>query len=139
NNATLVSYAGTIAFSSADVQASVPPNYTFVAGDNGVHTFSSGVTLKTAGIETVTAAIQGASISTTQSVTVSPADASNYLLAGPSVATRDVTANFTLTAKDPYGNVATGYLGMVHFSSSDGAASLPLDTVFLSGDKGVRV
>ena len=30
----------------------------------------------------------------------------------------------TVTAKDTYGNIATGYTGTVHFTSTDGAATL---------------
>ena len=33
--------------------------------------------------------------------------------------------NFTVTAYDPYGNVATGYSGTVQFTSSDSQAVLP--------------
>ncbi len=32
-------YTGTIHFTSTDPMAVLPPNYTFVAGDAGVHTF----------------------------------------------------------------------------------------------------
>lgn len=46
-------YTGTVKFTSSDAQAGLPDDYTFVAGDNGVHTFN--VTLKTAGAQTVTA------------------------------------------------------------------------------------
>src|SRR5260370_39150071 len=46
-------YTGTVHFTSTDLQAVLPANYTFVAGDNGVHTFN--VTLKPAGSGTVTA------------------------------------------------------------------------------------
>jgi hypothetical protein len=52
---TATGYLGTVNFTSSDVAASVPASYTFVAGDNGVHTFSSGVTLVTAGSQTITA------------------------------------------------------------------------------------
>ena len=45
-------YTGTAHFTSIDGQAVLPANYTFVAGDNGTHTF--GATLKTAGWRTVT-------------------------------------------------------------------------------------
>ena len=45
---------GTIHFSSTDPQATLPADYTFTAGDAGVHVFSS--TLKTAGSQTITAA-----------------------------------------------------------------------------------
>src|SRR5260370_13317915 len=54
-NNTVTNYTGTITFTSSDPQAVLPGSYTFVAGDNGVHTFSNGVTLKTAGSQTVTA------------------------------------------------------------------------------------
>ena len=44
-------YTGTVHFTSSDPQAAVPGDYTFVAGDQGAHTFS--VTLKTAGTWTI--------------------------------------------------------------------------------------
>src|SRR5262249_58452174 len=45
---TATGYTGTVHFTSGDSQASLPSNYTFVGGDAGVHTFTNGVTLKTA-------------------------------------------------------------------------------------------
>ena len=51
---TATGYRGTVQFSSTDGAAALPANYTFQAGDGGVHSFS-GVTLKTAGSQTVTA------------------------------------------------------------------------------------
>ena len=50
---TTPGYTGTIHFTSSDSAAALPANYTFLASDNGVHTFS--VTLNTAGAKTVTA------------------------------------------------------------------------------------
>src|SRR2546423_8620730 len=47
-------YTGTVTFTSGDGQAVLPANYTFVGGDAGVHTFTNGVTLKSAGSQTVT-------------------------------------------------------------------------------------
>jgi hypothetical protein len=43
-----------------------------------------------------------------------------------------------VTAKDPYGNTATGYTGTVHFTSSDSKAALPADYSFKAGDAGVH-
>src|SRR5262249_62099646 len=43
-----------------------------------------------------------------------------------------------LTAYDPYGNVATGYLGTVSISSSDSQAALPSSYAFVAGDAGVH-
>src|SRR5258706_12938653 len=45
-------YVGTIHFTSNDGQAVLPANYTFTGVDGGVHTFTNGVTLKTASTTT---------------------------------------------------------------------------------------
>jgi hypothetical protein len=52
---TMTGYTGTVHFSSSDPQAVLPGDYTFTAADQGVHTFTNGVTLKTAGSQTITA------------------------------------------------------------------------------------
>jgi hypothetical protein len=39
----------------------------------------------------------------------------------------------TVTAKDAYGNTATGYTGTVHFTSSDGQATLPANSTLTNG------
>src|SRR5207247_4837345 len=44
---------------------------------------------------------------------------------------------FTVTAKDAFGNTATGYTGTVAFTSSDSQAVLPAKYTFGSGDAGV--
>jgi LPXTG-motif cell wall-anchored protein len=41
--------------------------------------------------------------------------------------------SFTVTAVDQYNNVATGYNGIVHFSSDDPQAVLPVDTALVNG------
>jgi hypothetical protein len=55
--ATATGYTGTIKFTSTDGAANLPADYTFVAADNGVHTFTGGVTLTTAagGTKSITA------------------------------------------------------------------------------------
>ncbi|HMA40666.1 MAG TPA: hypothetical protein VKP10_11340, partial [Gemmatimonadales bacterium] len=50
---TVAGYRGTVFFLSSDPLATLPANYTFVAGDNGKHTFTGGVTLKTASSQVV--------------------------------------------------------------------------------------
>ncbi len=55
SNGTATGYTGTVHFTSSDGQAVLPADYTFTAGDAGVHTFT-GVVLKTYGSQTVTAA-----------------------------------------------------------------------------------
>src|SRR5262249_23950526 len=53
NGGTDTNYTGTIHFTSSDPQAVLPPNYTFIGGNAGVHRFS--ITLKTAGPQSITA------------------------------------------------------------------------------------
>jgi hypothetical protein len=134
-------YRGTIHFTSSDPQAVLPANYTFTASDNGAHSFSNGVTLKTAGTQSITATdTLTSSITGTQSnITVTPAAASIFIVAGfPSTITAGTSASFTVTATDAYGNTATGYRGTVHFTSSDPNAILPANYTFTSTDKGVH-
>ena len=51
----------------------------------------------------------------------------------PSSATAGSAVVFTVTAQDTYGNTATGYAGTVHFTSSDGAATLPANAHLTNG------
>src|SRR5262249_47182817 len=67
------------------------------------------------------------------------AGAAQFVLSGfPSATTAGVAQDLTLTALDAYGNIATGYAGVVHFASSDPQAVLPADYTFTSGDGGVH-
>ena len=50
----------------------LPSNYTFTAGNNGVATFTNGVTLKTAGSQTITATDHGTQGFSSATVAVSP-------------------------------------------------------------------
>ena len=54
---TDTNYQGTVHFSSSDSDPGVilPADYTFVSGDQGVHTFAGGFTLVTAGPQTLAA------------------------------------------------------------------------------------
>src|SRR5207253_2598695 len=51
----------------------------------------------------------------------------------PASVTAGTGGTFTVTAYDAYGNVATGYTGTLHFSSSDGQAALPDDVTLTNG------
>ncbi len=136
---TATGYTGTVHFTSSDGGATVPADYTFVGGDAGSHAFSA--TLTTAGSQSVTATdtVTG-SITGSHSITVNPAAAATFAVTpagGPQTA--GSAFNVTVTAKDAFGNVATGYTGTVHFTSTDGAATLPADYTFTGGDSGVHV
>jgi hypothetical protein len=132
-------YTGTIHFTSSDALAGLPANFTFTAADDGTYTFA--VTLKTAGSQSITAtdtttpAITGI----LSGITVSSAAASQFSLGGlSSSVTAGVAQSITVTALDPYGNVATGYSGTVLFTSSDPAASLPTNATFTTANQGTE-
>jgi hypothetical protein len=134
---TASGYQGTVRFTSTDAQAVLPANYTFLAAEKGKHTFP-GVVLKTAGSRKVTVLdTANTSVAGVATTTVNPAAAVALVVSGfPATATHGVAYSFTVTAVDAYGNVATGYRGKIHFTSSDGAALLPADYTLLAGDKG---
>jgi uncharacterized delta-60 repeat protein len=132
------SYTGTVAITSSDPKAVVPANYTFTAADQGVHTFT--VILKTAGSQSITATDTAtSSITGSESgITITPAAASQFVLSAPSSVKRGVAFSLTLTVEDAYGNVVTGYVGTVHFTSSDSTATLPANYTFTAADAGVH-
>jgi FKBP-type peptidyl-prolyl cis-trans isomerase 2 len=131
------SYSGTVHFTSTDAGSTLPADYTFVAADGGSHTFTNGVTLVTAGSQSIKVAASGMT-GATSTLAVSPAPASHLAVAAPGASTAGSTFTVTVTALDPYGNTATGYLGNVHFTSSDGQVTLPADYTFTSTDAGVH-
>jgi parallel beta-helix repeat protein len=132
-------YTGTVRFTSSDLAAVLPTSYTFTAADAGVHTFT-GVVLKTAGSQSITATdTVTSSITANASVTVNAAAASTLAVAGyPSTVTAGTSNSFTVTAHDPYGNTATGYTGTVTFSSTDSQAVLPANYTFTNSDAGLH-
>jgi hypothetical protein len=134
-------YTGTVHFSSTDVQAGLPADYTFMAADNGVHTFT--VTLKTAGTDSITATDTATgTITGSAFVGVSPAAASTLAIStSGSPITAGTADNFTVIARDAFGNIATGYTGTLHFTSNDPQAGRPADysfTIGPGGDNGVH-
>src|SRR5207237_7317004 len=123
----------------------LPANTQFTGGDAGQHLFSSGVTLKTAGAQTVSVndTVTVTTAGTSPTITVSAA-AINKLAVVPS--TFAVTAGNALdlrvTAQDAFGNTITNYGGTVSFTSSDTKATsgsgLPTSYHFVQGDKVIR-
>ena len=129
---------GTVHLTSNDLAATLPADYTFTAGDAGTHTFTPGATLITTGSRTLTATdTSNAAINGSQTVTVGPGAATHYVVSGlANPSTAGVAQSVTITAKDAFNNTATGYTGTVHFTSSDGAATLPANYAFMAADAG---
>ena len=89
--------------------------------------------------QSITATDTGnSSITGTESgITVEAAAASSLVVTGfPTTDTAGAGESFTVTAFDPYGNLAAGYVGMVTFSSSDPQAILPGSYTFTTADDG---
>jgi hypothetical protein len=61
-----------------------------------------------------------------------------FLFSVPPVSGLGDPVTVTVTAFDTSDNVATGYGGTVHFTSSDGAATLPVDYAFIPADSGTH-
>jgi subtilisin-like proprotein convertase family protein len=74
-----------------------------------------------------------------QPVGTPAATASSLVVGGfPTSTTAGQAGSFTVTARDASGNVATGYTGTVHFTSSDPLAGLPADYTFTAADAGTH-
>ena len=115
------SYRGTVHFTSTDSQATVPGNYPFTAGDAGSHTFT-GVVLKTAGIQGVTAAdLAHPAYKASQTTTVTAAALAGLTMTGmPPSTTAGTAFSLTVSAVDAYGNPVSSYGG-----SSTSPARIP--------------
>jgi hypothetical protein len=135
----VTNYGGTAHFSSSDPGATLPGDYTFTAADAGIHAFN--LTFRTAGSQALTATDSASpSLTGTQNVLVNPGPAAMLAGLGGSggITTAGVGGSGPITALDAFGNVATGYLGTVHFSSSDPQAVLPADYTFTAADAGTH-
>jgi hypothetical protein len=132
-------YTGTVTFASSDARAALPPDYMFTADDAGQHAFT--VTLFTAApAQTIRVTDTVSGITGSATITVTPAAASTLVVFGyPSPTGRREFHDFTVMALDPYGNIATGYRGTVHFTSDEEHADLPGDYTFTAADAGVHV
>ncbi len=129
-------YGGTVLFSSSDSQAALPAAYTFTAADAGSHTFN--VTLRTAGSQSLTVrdAVNLSLSSTQTGIVITPGVTASLSVTPLHATTAGVAQSFTVTARDAFGNVATGYRGTVSFGSSDTQAVLPAAYTFTAADAG---
>jgi hypothetical protein len=76
-------------------------------------------------------------ISGSASITVNSAAADHLIVAGyPSPTLVGQAGSFTVTAMDPYGNVATGFRDRVRFFCTDRSARLPRGYTFVEADNG---
>jgi hypothetical protein len=127
---TITGYTGPVQLVSSDPQANLPASCTFCAADQGCHTFSA--TFKTAGAQSITAT--AGSLSGQGTVQVVAGAAVALAISAPSTVTAGVSFPVTITARDVYGNVATGASGMGWLITSDGQSLYGAGSYFyLSG------
>src|SRR5262249_44905878 len=134
-------YTGTVTFTSSDSQASfVPTFFTFTAANAGVRTFINGATLRKVGTQSITATDTSNGLTASENgIVVSAATAASLTTAGFPNPIAGVPPVFPVTARDSFGNVATGYTGTVTFTSSDPQAVFsPLTYTFTTADAGIH-
>ncbi len=117
-------YRGTVHFTSSDGQAVLPANYVFVSGDNGVHTFTNGVTLKTVGTQSVTATdtVTGSITGSQIGIIVTPGALDHFTFSAISTPQTAGTAitGVTITAVDANGNTVTSYVSSTTLTETAG-------------------
>lgn len=128
SGALVATYSGTVHFTSSDAQAVLPPDSPLTGG-----TKSFSVTFKTAGSQTITVSASGLSPGNSPAIAVSPGAANHFSVGSPATAAAHKVFNFTVTALDASENIATGYSGTAHFTSSDAQAALPANSSLTSG------
>ena len=122
-------YTDTVSFASSDALAVLPGISVLT---NGAGTFSA--TLITAGttslsaVDTISNTITGST-----NVIVIAGPTVQFLVATPTKMKARIPSDFSVTAQDQYGNTAVAYAGLVHFTGTDGSASLPVDSSLTNG------
>jgi CSLREA domain-containing protein len=118
-NPTGATFSGTMSVASS-------PQGVATFGDLAVSKAGSGYTL-------VASADAGSVISNAFTVQDTP---TQFEVTAPANATLGTSFNFTVTVRDTAANQVTAYRGTVAFTSDDGAAELPANYTFTSGDGG---
>jgi hypothetical protein len=102
------------------------------SGDNAVTVYYGD---RTAGLPKLTASSVGYAPGT-QAESVSPGPATTFAVAAPGSGVVGTPVTVTVTAKDAFGNTASGYRGTVRFAASAGTNSPLPDTAFSAADGG---
>ncbi len=130
------SYTGPVAL-TLSAHSFAAGSTTTVNAVAGVATFSN-LKINTTGNYTITASLTSL-FKVSNSFTITAGPVSQLVVAGfANPATAGTASNFTVTAQDAGGNTVTNYTGTIHFTSSDGTATLPANYTFVAGDNGVH-
>lgn len=129
-NNTATGYTGTVHFTSTDIQAILPANSKLT---NGQANFST--TLKTLGSQTIKATdtVTPSITGTSNPISVGSNAATHFSVSAPAGVSKGTAFNFTVNALDSANNVATGYSGTTHFTSTDALAVLSPNSRLTNG------
>jgi hypothetical protein len=105
---------------------------------SGIATAGTFTANPTMGPYTVTAAAAGQSADFSLTNIAGPGPATHFAVSAPTMATAGTPVSYTVTALDASAITATGYTGTVHFTSTDGSATLPGNYGFVAGDAGIH-
>jgi hypothetical protein len=132
-------YSGTLHLGTSSVVYTLPDDYAYVpATDAGSHIFQ--VVLMTPGTQAITGIdVVDTYMTGMTSVLVTAGDATTFTINAPSSVYAGQVFYITVTAKDMYNNVVTGYTGTVSFSSTDPQWVSPGDTQFTAADMGKKI
>ena len=115
-------YTGTVHFSSSDTNATLPSDYPFTVGDGGTHTFTNGVTLVTAGDQTITVTDNTGLIEAEWTWTVNAGTAHHIIISpGTATITAGSAQTYSATAYDEFDNSLGDVTSSTTFSISVGA------------------
>lgn len=132
------SYTGTVRVYWTDEVGPPPPNYTFTAGDAGVHVFS--VTPTSSGDnKSVTAYdINDPDITgnDTTNVRFGPDATQRFVVSGPSTGNLGEPFNFTIVATDSYFNPTGDYTGTIEIEAY--GVNVPSSATFTAADGGSK-
>jgi hypothetical protein len=112
--------------------------YGLIMADNGSDMYVSGAYDNRWDMDVMNTAFNGLTASDFEVIQLGWQPATSFTLTLPSVMGANNAASATLTAFNSNYTIATGYTGTVHFTSSDGAATLPADYTFTGGDAGTH-
>ena len=131
-------YRGTVHFTSTDPLATLPADYTFTVGSGGSDAYVlNDVMFRTAGTQTLTATdVSNSNIKGSVVVNVHGGTVTAIAMTGiPTGTSAGAPLNVQVEVKDAFGNLAQD-TKVVHFTSSDTAATLPADFTFHAADFG---
>ena len=140
-------YTGVLRFTSDDAQAVLPADFSLSAADVAGKSFTGGVIWKSAGTHVLGLRFVGVAtdgmvppqiIPATTMVAAGPAA---ILVLSPNMLTvaSGQTVTLSASAHDVFGNLSSGFTGLVHVASSDTNATLPADFSIATGNANVPV